>query len=106
MSAVALALLSLLLLSSQASGASVSQYPANAISDSRQVAPSSAAGGLADFPVGYSSLTRDKWIGLGLAVSSSLAIGTSFIITKKASGSMWMQRVECQTDMDALASRA
>ena len=33
-----------------------------------------------------SSLSRDKWIGLGLAVSSSLAIGTSFIITKKASG--------------------
>ncbi|PWN51594.1 DUF803-domain-containing protein [Violaceomyces palustris] len=32
---------------------------------------------------GLSSLTRDKWIGLGLAISSSLAIGTSFIITKK-----------------------
>ena len=29
------------------------------------------------------NLTRDKWIGLGLAISSSLAIGTSFIITKK-----------------------
>lgn len=28
-------------------------------------------------------LTQDKWIGLGLAISSSLAIGTSFIITKK-----------------------
>jgi hypothetical protein len=33
------------------------------------------------------NLTRDKWIGLGLAISSSLAIGTSFIITKKASAS-------------------
>jgi len=32
---------------------------------------------------GLNSLTRDKWIGLGLAISSSLAIGTSFIITKK-----------------------
>ncbi|EPQ27507.1 uncharacterized protein PFL1_05045 [Pseudozyma flocculosa PF-1] len=32
---------------------------------------------------GFSSLTRDKWIGLTLAISSSLAIGTSFIITKK-----------------------
>ncbi len=31
------------------------------------------------------NLTRDKWIGLGLAISSSLAIGTSFIITKKVS---------------------
>lgn len=31
----------------------------------------------------FSSLSRDKWIGLGLAISSSLAIGTSFIITKK-----------------------
>ena len=30
-----------------------------------------------------STLSRDKWIGLGLAISSSLAIGTSFIITKK-----------------------
>lgn len=29
------------------------------------------------------SLTQDKWIGLMLAVSSSVAIGTSFIITKK-----------------------
>lgn len=28
-------------------------------------------------------LVEDKYIGLGLAVSSSLAIGTSFIITKK-----------------------
>lgn len=34
----------------------------------------------------FSSLSRDKWIGLGLAISSSLAIGTSFIITKKVSG--------------------
>ena len=32
---------------------------------------------------GLSSLTRDKWIGLTLAISSSMAIGTSFIITKK-----------------------
>jgi drug/metabolite transporter (DMT)-like permease len=31
----------------------------------------------------FSTLSRDKWIGLGLAISSSLAIGTSFIITKK-----------------------
>jgi len=31
------------------------------------------------------SLTRDKWIGIGLAVSSSLAIGISSIITKKVS---------------------
>ncbi len=30
-----------------------------------------------------SSLTQQKWIGLTLAISSSLAIGTSFIITKK-----------------------
>lgn len=30
-----------------------------------------------------SSLTQDKWIGLMLAISSSAAIGTSFIITKK-----------------------
>lgn len=30
-------------------------------------------------------LTRDKWIGIGLAVSSSLAIGISSIITKKVS---------------------
>ncbi|KAK0519339.1 hypothetical protein OC835_007556 [Tilletia horrida] len=36
-----------------------------------------------DLTSGLSSLTRDKWIGLCLAVSSSLAIGTSFIITKK-----------------------
>lgn len=28
-------------------------------------------------------MVEDKYIGLGLAVSSSLAIGTSFIITKK-----------------------
>ena len=28
-------------------------------------------------------LIEDKWIGLGLAISSSVAIGTSFIITKK-----------------------
>lgn len=28
-------------------------------------------------------LVEDKYIGLGLAISSSLAIGTSFIITKK-----------------------
>ncbi|KAE8229117.1 hypothetical protein CF326_g5922 [Tilletia indica] len=38
---------------------------------------------MADLTSGLNSLTRDKWIGLGLAVSSSLAIGTSFIITKK-----------------------
>lgn len=30
---------------------------------------------------------RDKYIGLALAISSSLAIGTSFIITKKVSSS-------------------
>ena len=29
------------------------------------------------------SFTQDKWIGLTLALSSSAAIGTSFIITKK-----------------------
>lgn len=34
----------------------------------------------------FSTLSRDKWIGLGLAISSSLAIGTSFIITKKVGG--------------------
>lgn len=28
-------------------------------------------------------MVEDKYIGLGLAISSSLAIGTSFIITKK-----------------------
>ncbi|CAD6886484.1 unnamed protein product [Tilletia controversa] len=42
-----------------------------------------APGALPEFATGFSSLTRDKWIGLGLAISSSLAIGTSFIITKK-----------------------
>jgi hypothetical protein len=31
------------------------------------------------------SMVEDKYIGLALAVSSSLAIGTSFIITKKVS---------------------
>jgi magnesium transporter len=31
-------------------------------------------------------MVDDKWIGLALAVSSSLAIGTSFIITKKVRG--------------------
>lgn len=37
-----------------------------------------------DDSVGYiPNLGREKWIGLGLAISSSLAIGTSFIITKK-----------------------
>lgn len=30
-------------------------------------------------------MVEDKYIGLALAVSSSIAIGTSFIITKKAS---------------------
>ena len=30
-----------------------------------------------------STLSQDKWIGLMLAISSSAAIGTSFIITKK-----------------------
>ena len=30
-------------------------------------------------------MVDDKYIGLALAVSSSIAIGTSFIITKKAS---------------------
>lgn len=29
--------------------------------------------------------TNDKYIGLALAISSSVAIGTSFIITKKVS---------------------
>ena len=29
------------------------------------------------------SINSDKWIGLMLAISSSIAIGTSFIITKK-----------------------
>ena len=29
------------------------------------------------------NLLADKYIGLGLAIASSLAIGTSFIITKK-----------------------
>lgn len=29
------------------------------------------------------TLSQDKWIGLVLAISSSVAIGTSFIITKK-----------------------
>lgn len=46
----------------------------------RQAQPSGEVGGT------FSTLTRDKWIGLGLAISSSLAIGTSFIITKKVSG--------------------
>jgi hypothetical protein len=31
-------------------------------------------------------MLEDKYIGLALAVSSSLAIGTSFIITKKVGG--------------------
>ena len=30
-------------------------------------------------------MVEDKWIGLALAMSGSLAIGTSFIITKKVS---------------------
>ena len=46
-------------------------------------AASSAAQAGVPAATGLSSLTRDKWIGLALAISSSLAIGTSFIITKK-----------------------
>jgi hypothetical protein len=46
-------------------------------------AASSAAQAGVPATTGLSSLTRDKWIGLALAISSSLAIGTSFIITKK-----------------------
>lgn len=34
-------------------------------------------------PRAMTSLNGDKWIGLMLAMSSSAAIGTSFIITKK-----------------------
>ena len=32
--------------------------------------------------------TNDKYIGLALAISSSVAIGTSFIITKKVTGAV------------------
>ncbi|KAK0544657.1 hypothetical protein OC845_005476 [Tilletia horrida] len=45
--------------------------------------PSPSALPVDELTAGFNSLTRDKWIGLGLAISSSLAIGTSFIITKK-----------------------
>jgi hypothetical protein len=38
--------------------------------------------GLSHLP-SLSAMIEDKYIGLALAVSSSLAIGTSFIITKK-----------------------
>lgn len=38
---------------------------------------------MADLPITPDG-QRDKYIGLALAISSSLAIGTSFIITKKA----------------------
>lgn len=48
-------------------------------------ATTAASGGYASY---MPNLTRDKWIGLGLAISSSLAIGTSFIITKKVSGGL------------------
>lgn len=47
----------------------------------------SHTGGFEETGQHFSSLSRDKWIGLGLAISSSLAIGTSFIITKKVSTS-------------------
>lgn len=48
-----------------------------------QVREESHTGGFEETGQHFSSLSRDKWIGLGLAISSSLAIGTSFIITKK-----------------------
>lgn len=35
---------------------------------------------------------NDKYIGLALAISSSAAIGTSFIITKKVRRSLWAKR--------------
>lgn len=47
--------------------------------DAAGAAPTTSPGDTTYIP----NLGRDKWIGLGLAISSSLAIGTSFIITKK-----------------------
>ena len=46
---------------------------------------------MADLPITPEG-QRDKYIGLALAISSSLAIGTSFIITKKARGGVPLVR--------------
>ncbi|KDN46272.1 DUF803-domain-containing protein [Tilletiaria anomala UBC 951] len=59
--------------------APLSGHAANGKQASQQAPASQDDGGYTYIP----NLTRDKWIGLGLAISSSLAIGTSFIITKK-----------------------
>lgn len=80
-SLVALAILSILLLFIPSTIASPiddsSHFSSRQISQQQNTTPPTG-----EFSYG-STLSRDKWIGLGLAISSSLAIGTSFIITKK-----------------------
>jgi hypothetical protein len=46
-------------------------------------------------------MVEDKYIGLALAVSSSLAIGTSFIITKKVGQQRSAQHLPCSPDTRA-----
>ncbi|KAF8605574.1 DUF803-domain-containing protein [Ceratobasidium sp. AG-I] len=48
-------------------------------------------------------MVEDKWIGLGLACSSSLAIGTSFIITKKGLNDAARRGPASQSASDNLA---